>query len=284
MDKNSVIGLLLIGSILVGWMFLSKPSAEEIAKRKQQQDSILKYENKKLDETLKANSSKSTSAASANNGVPSKADSAVVLTDSAKHAIANSTYHDFLDASKGENKIITIENELMKVNLSTKGGRISSVELKNYKTFDKKPLILFDADSSTQALSFGAYGKPFSTDSLYFTSDDNGFSVKDKESKSITMRMYAGSKAKYIEYIYTLTGNEYMMGCRINIVGLQDIVEQNTSYFTLNWQMKTPTQEQNKSNQLRASTVYYKYLDDDVDKISESAEEKKALESKVKWV
>jgi YidC/Oxa1 family membrane protein insertase len=263
MDKNSIFGLLLIGGILIGWMYLSQPSKEELAKQQHFHDSIAQFEETKL---AKANTySKNIQTSRATGIVPTVAATGTLLNDSVKAIIKKQTYGDFVEASIGENKIITIENDLMKVNVSNKGGRIVSVELKKYKTHDGKPLLLFDADSSTQNITFAAYSKVFSSDSLFFIPDVNSFIVTDANSKSLSMRLYAGSKAKYIEYVYTLTGNEYMMGCRINTVGMQDIIASNVGELTFNWQMKIPMQEQNHQTQQRASTVYFKSLDQDAD-------------------
>lgn len=282
MDRNSIIGLLLIGGILVGWLVLAQPSKEELAKKQHQYelDSIAKY-----DQTVKAKTNIAVTTAKASSTPGVKNDSTDVLSDSAKLVIGKQVYTDFIDASKGEDKVITIENDLMKVNVSAKGGRISSVELKKYKTYDGKPLLLFDADSSTQNITFAAYSKIFSTDSLYFTSDAGSFTVTgEKDSKSLSMRLYAGSKAKYIEYIYSITGNEYMMGFRLKMVGMQDIIQANAKDVSLNWQMRTPVQEQHHQTQQAASTIYYKYAEGDPDRISETKEENLPMESKVKWI
>ena len=281
MDKNSIFGLLIIGGILIGWMFLTKPSAQELAKQQQQHDSIAHYELLKQ----RASSAISTHATNAKGAVTAGlVDTTGGVNDSLKASMLNQAYGNFAAAAMGENKIITIENELMKLNVFTKGGRIASVELKNYKTFDGKPLILFDADSSTQNISFQLNSKVFSTDSLYFEPDGGSFNVTGANSKSLSMRLYAGSKAKYIEYVYTLSGNEYMMGFHINTVGIQDIIASNTNAVTLNWSMKTRMQEQNHQTQQMASTIYFKYPEEAVDKISESKEETKPMESTVKWI
>lgn len=282
MDKNFMIGLLLIGAILIGSLYLSQPTPEEIAKQKHQYslDSLaqLQLSDKSAAEKLaKANVNSAS--------LSGKPDSTNLMSDSAKAIINKQVYGDFIEATKGENKIITIENNLLKVNISAKGGRIASVELKNFKTHDSLPLMLFDADSSTQNITFAAYSKVFSTDSLFFNTEGSSFSVTgEKETKSLSMRLYAGSKSRYIEYVYTLTGNEYMMGFNVNTVGMQDIIATNVSDISLNWEMKTPMQEQNHETQQAASTIYYKYLDESPDNISESKEEKKSLESRVKWV
>ena len=280
MDKNSVIGLVIIGGILIGWMFYSQPTAAELALKKHLQDSTLQYEQAQQMKLAVANKPKPTKALGATG-----ADNAmVVISDSAKEVMSKSVYGGFSDASKGENKIIALENEVMKVNVAAKGGRIASVELKKYKTYEGKPLILFDADSSTQNIAFSAFGKPFVTDSLYFSPTAEAFSISGTTSKSFSMRLYAGSKDKYLEYVYTLTGDEYMVGFKLNTVGMQDVIANTTTDLKLNWQMRTPKLEQNHLTQQSASTVYYNTTEDGVDKISESSEDKKSFDKGVKWV
>ncbi len=279
MDKNSIFGLLIIGGILIGWMFLTKPSERELAKQQQQHDSILQYE--KITKKARAEIASTLAAISSKSGT---ADSTIQVSDSAKASISKQIYGDFSDASIGENKIIILENEVMKLHVFTKGGRIASVELKNYKTYNGKPLILFDADSSTQNIKLQVNSKDVSTDSLYFEPEGGSFNIKGTNTQSLALRVYAGSKTKYIEYVYSLTGNEYMMGFRVNIVGIQNSIAANVNSLTLNWRMKTPMQEQNHQTQAMASTIYYKSLNENVEKLSETSDDKKTMESKVKWL
>ncbi len=280
MDKKSIIGLLLIGGILIGWMYLARPTPEELAKKRAQfvTDSTAEFNS-----TAKVKNDATPAAANVVADIQTSAftDATGKVNDSLKLILKRQLLGDFADASEGENKIITIENELMKVHISSKGGRVSSVELKKYKTFDQKPLILFDADSSLQNISFKAYSKDFTTDSLYFVSDGMNFNVTGKDSKSISLRLYAGNKTKYIEYVYTLTGNDYMMGFRLNTVGMQDIIADNLIF---NWGMKIPSQEQNHETQQSASTIFFKSPSENVDKISEGTYEKKSIEFPLKWV
>jgi len=279
MDKNSVFGLLIIGGILIGWMYLTKPTQQELAKQQLQYDSVAKFE--KL--ILQENENVSSSSLNANNKL-GVVNAPLLQSDSLIDLANKQNYGDFACASRGENKVITIENEMMKLNLFTKGGRIASVELKKYKTFDGNPLILFDADSSIQNINLQINSKLISTDSLFFEPVGSSFSLVGQDSKSIAMRLYAGSKSKYLEYVYKLTGKEYMMEFQLNTVGLQDIIPAKSSSLTFNWMMKTPMLEQNHQTQAAASAIYFKYLNENVDKISESSDEKKPMESKVKWI
>ena len=278
MDRNSVTGLLLIGAILMGWMFWMAPSKEEQAAKKRQQDSIIALQ--KIEEEKKD--------AIKEPPVTSKIDTSVTITavplsDSAKSELIKQKYGVFARTLSGKEELITLENDVMKVFVSTRGGRIASVQLKNYKTYNGKPLLLFNADSSRQAVKFNSNNIEFSTDSMFFTPFSKGFTITGKDSKQLSMRLDAGT-GKYLEFTYTLTGTEYMMGYSINAVGLQDIIESNKNFLTLDWNMSIPRQEKSHQNELIASTIYFKYSEDEVDYITETEEEKKSLEANTKWI
>jgi YidC/Oxa1 family membrane protein insertase len=274
MDKNSIIGLLAIGGILIGWLYFSQPSKEELAKQRQLQDSIAQFEQKKIDNELstKAKNTKEIPVLSAE------------VSDSLANYKKKLEYGDFSDATTGNNQPVVIENDLLKATILPKGGRIASIELKSYKRFDGTPLILFDADSSAQNIAFTAFSKQFSTDLFYFKTDGESFKVSGTQSKSISFRLYAGNPAKYIEYVYTLKGDDYMLDYRVNLIGMQDVIAPGANELTFNWQMKIPSQEQNLENQERGSSIFYKYTNGDIDNISETSEEKLALEEPVKWI
>ena len=279
MDKNSVIGLVLIIAIMAGWFFATKPSAELLAKQKRMRDSVALVQQQaeeKIIATQKQDSLK--------NYHPSADTSTVALSDSAKQIMKSSAFGTFSNAAEGENKEITIENDLMKVNISAKGGRISSVELKNYVTGNKEPLKLFTADSSKMAIEFGAYSKGFSTDSLFFGVEGKPFVVAGTDSSSISMRLKTNDPTKYLEFVYSLKGNSNLVGFKINLVGLNDIISSNQTYVTLQWNMNTPTQEKDIENERKAATLYYKYSDDEVDNITAGKDEEKKFETSVKWL
>jgi YidC/Oxa1 family membrane protein insertase len=277
MDKNSITGLLLIGAIVIGYLIWSQPTKEQLAQQKHLQDSVAQFQQKKLEDQLAKHTATAANTATAST-------TPLITNDSINDFKKKQEFGDLSGATTGNNEPIVIENDVIKATILPKGGRIASVELKKYKRFDKTPLILFDADSSTQHIKFKAYSKEFSTDSFYFTPEGGSFKVTGTDSKSISLRLYAGDKNRYIEYVYTLKGDDYMMDYHVNIVGMQNIITPAANEVILNWQMKTPIQEQNQQNQERGSTVYYKYANDDYDNISESKAEKKTLEEPVKWV
>ena len=297
MDRNTVIGVALIFTILIGFSYFNRPSEEEIAAAKKTQDSIelVRVEKEKADFLAKqAEEVKSTSIST----VPG--DTLVLQEDK----IRREKFGVFSDASEGKEKFYSIENNLMKVTFSNKGGRIYSVELKNYKTFEQKPLMLFEGTSSKFGMNFFAQNRSIETESFYFIPSVTSESIilkgpevkKGKEgnekfnsenkgdSESISMRLMAG-EGKYLEYNYKLSYNSYLVGFEVNTKGLNDIVGANTKYLNFNWNINVPRQEKKSSlGEDNYSTIYYKFQDDDVDKIGTGKSGEEKLNTKVKWI
>ncbi|MCC6691540.1 MAG: membrane protein insertase YidC, partial [Bacteroidia bacterium] len=282
MDRNSIIGLLLITGIMLGWMFLSKPSKEEIERQKKIRDSLelVQKQEEALQKEL-AIKNDTASPVSQTDTVQTN----VVLSDSLKTSQLQQQYGIFSSATQGDKKELTIENELIKASISTYGGKISSVELKNFKTFNCKPLVLFSGDSTTQAIEFStSNSRLFSTSDFYFTPQNNSIKLSGNDSGAIALRLYSTDKTKYIEYVYSLKANSYRLNYLVNFVGMNDQVASNSSDLNLKWRMQTPSLERDIETQRSASTIYFKYLNDEVDYISQGKDEKKSLEAKVEWV
>ena len=138
MDKNTIIGFVLIAAIIFGFAALNKPSEEEIAKRKRYNDSIALVQQQQAVQQQQVDSAKKMLAVS----------DTTVLKDSASLALKSDAYGAFSTAANGEEKFYIIENDLLRLKLSSKGGRVYSAELKKYRTHDSLPLILFDKEES----------------------------------------------------------------------------------------------------------------------------------------
>ena len=138
MDRNTIIGLILILVVLFGFSYLNRPSQEQIEAQKHYQDSINMVRlAEQLAEQQAANSEFQTdqSFLSAEN-------------DSAQDLRLQSKYGDFHQAALGEEKWITLENELMSLQISTKGGRVYSAKLKEFTDYKNNILTLFDGNES----------------------------------------------------------------------------------------------------------------------------------------
>jgi YidC/Oxa1 family membrane protein insertase len=264
MDRNSIIGLVLIFLILIGFAWYNQPSEIELQAMKHKQDSIALV-NYQAD-----------SAAMASAQIVLKNDSLKNVFDT---AAAKATYGTFASFSKGEESFTKLENEELLVTFTNKGGRIYSVQLKKQKRFDGTELILFTGDNNRFTYTFNtADGKTINTQDLYFTP------VLGADGKSLTMQVKL-SDGQYIEQQYALTAdNNQMVDYKLNLVGLQNTIAATNNHLTLNWQQHIIHQEKNFENEVRTSTVYFKTGEEQPDFISESKEEKKDLTTSTKWI
>ena len=290
MDRNSIIGLVLIGGILIGWLILNGPSNEEIRKQKQKQhtaDSIAQVK----DEAERAKMEAATIKA-ANDTTLVKGDTTahaivpVLNPDSIRKVNLQNKFRDFTPATQGENKQFVLENDKVKITLKSLGGNVASVELKEYTRPDKKTKVeLFNStDSSAQGLIFLAYNNTLQvhTDSLYFI---GGEAKKAGVEQTVVFKLPTSNPANYIEYIYTLKDNDYMLNCKIRLVNMQGIISQNTDQLTFNWKMLTPSQEAHIEKERQASTVYWKFSGEDSDYINAAKDEEKSIsEAPIQWV
>jgi YidC/Oxa1 family membrane protein insertase len=266
MDRNTFTGLFLILIILVGSTYLMQPSDEDIKreKAKQTQDSLARV--------------------TKNNTKP-----AVAIPDTAKVLAApliDSTLiksGPFGAAQFGSNEPVILENEFLKVRISPKGGRISSVQLKNFKTYTQEPLIMFEGEGNKFGLIFGSAGQNINTNDLYFVPSGKSLNVAKSDSSSLTMRL-THSEGKYIDYIYSLKGESYNVGLTISTSGMQDVVAPTQQHITLSWESVLKQKEKDLPGEQKYSSAYYKQGDESIDHLSLSESETKELkEGKIKW-
>lgn len=275
MDKNSAIGLTLILLIFLGFSYFQRPSEEEIADAKRQRDSIETVEQaKQQQEAGVIEDAIEESEETAEKSIPN---------DSADIATYKEQFGDFGAASVGDDGTVVIENELLAITINNKGGRPLSVQLKEYQTYDSLPLLLLDGPDNLFSLDFFAKNNRISTQELYFEPSTTSFTVNNDDSRSLTMRLSADEDS-YIEYVYTLHGNSYMVGFDINLVGMDDVIERNATTLDLHWRNDFPHQEKSLKNERDNSTIYYRFSDDEVDYISEMSDGREEFGTDLQWV
>lgn len=263
MDKNTIIGLVVIFLILIGFSYFSRPSEEQL-REIQRQDSIARVEARKIAEAAQQE----------------KNDFALQQSDS---SLVKNTDTIFAQDSL-KDRIITLENELIELRVSAKGGRIVYVDLKNYRTHDSLPLVLWQEDKTTFGLDFYAKNKQINTQELLFVPGtlDTVLYAKDKE-QVLSMKLYAGVDS-YIEYQYTLKPDSYEVGFNITTHNMGNIIASNSSFLNLFWGVDMPQLEKSKDFENRYTGVYYKFFEDDVESMSMTSDESESLPTKVKWI
>jgi YidC/Oxa1 family membrane protein insertase len=288
MDRNTITGLVLIFAIFVGYIYFTQPSEEELLRRQHVADSIsmVRASQARRDSLLREHQLKQPEQQATQPG-------GAAALDSAQQAALASRLGYFAGAATGDDKGFILENEKIKLFLTSKGGKIVNVELKDYQTYDSLPLFLYNNDDTQFGYTFFSANRSINTSDLYFTPHyaDRRFDGKDSlfvagdDSLTFAMRLHPdGAPGSYIEYVYTLYGDKYMMGYKLNIVGMNNVIDAETAYFDLNWKADLRRQEASLDNERKESTIYYKYFQDDADYLSETKDVEEKLSNQVKWI
>ncbi|RLD56206.1 MAG: hypothetical protein DRJ05_11700, partial [Bacteroidetes bacterium] len=267
------------------------PSEEEQIANQQRLDSIAtvnrkndsirmaaQFERARQDSTRKSGDLQESQTNAESNTIPSQ-----VVDRDKFGAFANSS-------SSEKDKSYYIENDLMKIKISAQGGKIVSLQLKEFQTFDTLPLLLIDEQATKFGLTFFANNRKIDTDKLFFqTSDEHGMKVSGPEKRGFSMRLYTDAtettfnEASYIEYVYSLTGDDYMLDFDINFVGMEGYMDPGTSYLDLDWSTKLLKLEKH-IDRFNGPSVYYKFYQDDVDNLSETSDDEDKLSTRLKWI
>jgi YidC/Oxa1 family membrane protein insertase len=277
MDRNSIIGLLLIGAILITFSIWNQPTAEELAERKRAADSLeLVSERKNQPVTKTGETNIQPTIAAVDSIALAAMNDSTVSPDSVQAILRMNQFGAFADAAAGEEKFYTIENDLLKITFTNKGGRVYSAELKNYKTFDQKPLLLFESDSTRFGLNFFAQNRDISTNNLFFEP-----SVIEKN--KVVFRLKTAGKG-FIDFAYTLPETGYMLDFSIQVSEMSGIIASNTNFMELDWRQNIYKKEKSVTAEANNSTVYFKYPTEEAEYLSETSDDQENLTTKVKWV
>ncbi len=270
MDKQSVIGFILIILILVGFNFLNRPTAAQLEEARRQ-DSIAAVEQPRAQEQalieealqLQQNTSAADTSAEA---------------IQALEALRNRTYGVFSGVASGDDRLYTIENEVMELTMTSKGGRIASVLLKDYVTGDSLPLILFDEMNSSFGVTLiSSDNRVVSTKDLYFQAVESG------DPYCFVFRLPVDS-VNHLDFVYTLQPDSYMMSFDICGEGMASFLSPGTNSLSIDWKVKMRAQEKGRKFENRYSMLQYKFLEDDVEKLSEAKDQNKTISSRLRWV
>src|ERR1035437_4165627 len=274
MDKNTILGFVLIALIVIGFSQLNKPSEKELAEKKHYNDSIALVEQNRIEYAGKVS-----------NGAVSK--DSLAKNDSASKVNSADVFGDFSASAQGVEKFYTLENELVKITLSNKGGRIYSVQLKKYAKKDSlnnsHPLILFDAKESNMGFTFVTNNNRVLNSTNLFFEPVSAISKDAKGNQTIVFRLKTTGQA-YLDFAYTLPSKDYMVSFGLKANGMNAVMPAGTNSLDMQWAAKIRQQEKGRKFEDRYSSIQYKYVADDVEKLSESKNDEKKLTNRVKWI
>ncbi len=256
MDKNNIIGFVLIAAVLIGFGIWSQPSAEQIAEQ-QKQDSIENVARAKAENAAKM--------------------AAQQKTAQAKAAAEADTTALFYAALQGNATDVVLKNKNVELTVNTKGGVVSKAVIKNFEDRNgNKDVTLFD--SKTQSLNFALAAKEenINTADLYFT-------PSNQTDSTVTLTAVAGAgKALVIDYVL---GKDYMLHTKMQAVGLAGAFAPSTTQMDVQWKDMARQQERGFTFENRYSTLTYHEAEGGTDYLSEGKKiENETIEKKIDWV
>ncbi len=268
MDKNSVTGLVLISVIIGVFMWWTKPTKEQQEAQERYQDSLRQVEIVNQQAALELEKKKE-----AENTIAFDENTA----DSTIQKELSNKYGLFADVVIGDNQFYTLENNKIKVKFASKGAKVYSVELKDFKTHEGKPLILFDGDKNKFGFNFFHNNRILNTNDLYYSLENTATT-----DSTISFKLNLGDN-QFMAFNYTLSPDSYMLDFDIEQNGMDDIIQSNRGGFDLNWNLDLLAQEKGRKNEIQYSGTYFKYDQDETDDIAGKSGEE-TFRTPVKWV
>lgn len=262
MDRNSIIGLVLIFLILIGFAYINQPSQEELAAQQRMQDSIALV--KKSADSLALVQATNVNGATI---APANDTAAVVAK-----------FGTFASLAIGNEEFTTIENNMVKITFTNKGGRIYSVQLKPYKRYDSSDLLLFTGANNRFDYTLNTKtGQKINSNDLFFTP------TVAQDGKSVAFTANFGLN-QHITHTYSLTENENLVSFKLGFNGLNDLLASNQDVLPVNWLVNVPKQEKTFEAEQRTTTIYFKYQNEEPDYLSETSDKNELLPNPVQWL
>jgi len=275
MDKNTWIGFLLIAAIIVGFSFLNRPSQEELAERKRMQDSIALVQAQEMEAKLISEQITAQLQAKENTNI----DSALLAEQVA------AVYGPFAPTAQGQEGLITLENSKVRIGVAHRGGHIAKAELKEYKAYGDSVnhLCLFQNDESS--LNFTLItnsNRILATQNLYFTAVNQATDAEGNT--TLTMRLNTNIEDCYLDFIYTLHADDYMVSMSIQPRNMQLALAQNMSAIEMQWNQSIPQQEKGRKFEEKYAQLQYMFIGNDVEELDPMKADRTSESARIKWI
>ena len=330
MDRNSIIGLLLMGLIIFGFTYINRPSAEELERQRIEREQMeaqeaqkaadpgaLKFDSitaaeiatikstvrelgttdsvsgltrlkvDKADLTLNADGTlegtvdadgrqvavadllDNSKALSVTTGIPA-------VNNLRKSLATAARYRGFARHLSGDSTTVKLENKLLSLEISNKGGVISRATLRDYDSYDSTKVALLSPETDLYSFTLTSANQRFDTHEFYFTPVE----VSDS---SVLMRLDLGDGAMW-GIRYTLPSDGYLVDIDIVQEGMQSIIPTSVASMDFTWHQKMRRNEAGRVFEERNSALYYMYTDGDVDNLSEAGDDTEEINQRLKWV
>lgn len=251
MDKNTLVGFALIGVVIVGFGIWNRPSQEEMERARHYQDSIQAVAQKQ-EEIRKAQE------------------------EAAAKTIQIDSTSALFSATQGTEQFTTLENNLVQLTLTNKGGRVCKAMLKEYNDQKHEPLVLFDGTDASLNFGFAGKNENILTEQMFFETTQ----VTDS---TVTMRLNAGNGG-HLDFTYKLLPESYVVDFTVQTTGMQNFFSPSSRSMSINWKQRARQMEKGYTFEQRYTSLTYKPNGDSFDYLSETKDEKETIPEVLDWV
>lgn len=262
-DYNSIIGFGLIFAIFIWWAYTNQPTPEE-----------LEAQEKAKTEQIQKESAAASSIADFN----TKTETIVQATDSLSYAKAKNALGAFAPSATLADAETVLENDILKLVISNKGGQIKEALIKSHVTYDSLPLYMIKDNNASFNINFGT------TDNRILNTKDLLFEptlTKNGDNQILSMKLKV-SNSQFLEYRYEIKPGEYMVDFNMRSQGLSSTLN-NSQPITLDWSLEGFSHEKSIRYENQQTEMYYEKEDEKIDYLSIGGEDD-AEESDVNWV
>jgi YidC/Oxa1 family membrane protein insertase len=260
MDRNTVIGFSLIFLILIGYYWYTAPTPEQQAAFDKQRDSIAQVE-----------------AAKANPVKPATAAANVSKTSITSDTALVKSLGGFASQLSGKADVIQLRSKQLSVDVRTKGGNMGRVMLNGHKRSDSSALELLSNIDAYNEWFFELY-----TANGPLKSSDFYWNVVKQSPSSVTMRL--GDTSRYIDQTYTLDADGYTVKHAMAFKGIDELIKSRTSGIKIFWRAQLHKQERDMKWETQNTTVVYKMVGEDADKLDVASPDAEELKNNLEWV
>ena len=253
MDKNTIVGLVLIALVLIGFSWYNTPT-QPVAPAEQSQQAAV------VDTVMDAAS----------------------LSKEVVRSQASDSSDIFFAATQGTNREVTLHNDKVQVKIATQGAAVSEVLLKEYKSYtdfeagNDTPLLLYSKNDAAFNLTFDTKEGQFSLRDYYFTP------VSQTDS-TLVLRLTAADGAT-LDVAYSLLPDNYLLNFSVKANGLAKHIPATTKVMQLDWNDRVAQHEKGFYFENMYSTLTYKLHGDDTEKLSEAETEQESVTGGVDWI
>ncbi len=271
LDLNTIIGFVLIGAILLFMLWQNQPTPEELEAQKAEKQKTEQTENKKDKEETSQNLP--IEEISEELAITNPADSLAI--EKLKNKLGSFAYSATLPSAKEE--ITTIENQVLQLKVSNKGGYIVEAKLKQHTIYTGEPVYLIKDGNSYLDIEFTSENRTLHSKDLFFSPSIS----KNGANTVLSMKLKASDNA-YIEYRYELLPNDYMLGFSLKTQGLENIIN-TTQPIYMDWKLKGFRHSKSITYENRYTRLTYEHEDGKVDKLSPTGDDEESV-TDVDWI